>query len=314
MDMSLSFSIIILFVSPNESFCPTLIQQTLNYCVGCHYFTLETFCFQLRFAFPGWIWDPGIVDFDFTNGGMEFWHDISNFRVEETTFNPGGVHGKDVEVCFLLATQNHHEWSTLNVMAWRLQKAKKESQTENFEYVDVGPHHVASSCYYFAKWAILIWRGVKYDIKECYSVFLLLIKNHKMLKNHYLKRNEEFLIHLSDEDMLKIWLYWVQSKRISMPWMVTIKHVISCSGSVWDGLRCNRWIASNDLLREKMHLLTRIESHKQDLTRPRTKWRKASESACSTNALGSIVLLLSLLKVFINSMFCIIYDSCNMLH
>ncbi|CAG7908336.1 unnamed protein product [Brassica rapa] len=113
-----------------------------------------------------------IVDFDFTNGGMEFWHDISNFRVEETTFNSGGIHGKDVEVFFLLATQNHHEWSTPNVMAWRLQKAKKESQTENFA-----------------------------------------------------------------------------------------------------------WIASNDLLREKRHLLTRIESHKQDLTRPRTKWRKLANQS-----------------------------------
>ncbi|KAL0856745.1 hypothetical protein Bca101_061899 [Brassica carinata] len=112
----------------------------------------------------------------------------------------------------------------------------------------------------------------------------------------------------------KIWLYWVQSKRISMPWIVTTKHVISCSESVWEGLRCNRWIASNNLLREKRYLLTRIESHKKDLTRPRTKWRKASESAYPTNALGSIVLRLSLLKVLINNMIYVIYGSCNMLH
>ncbi|WZZ03469.1 hypothetical protein YC2023_089390 [Brassica napus] len=88
----------------------------------------------------------------------------------------------------------------------------------------------------------------------------------------------------------KIWLYRFQSKRISMSWIVTTKHVISCSRSVWDELRCNIWIAFNDLLREKRHLLTRIESHKKDLKRPRTKWRKASESACPTNALESILI------------------------
>ncbi|WZZ90399.1 hypothetical protein YC2023_118978 [Brassica napus] len=101
----------------------------------------------------------------------------------------------------------------------------------------------------------------------------------------------------------KIWFYRFQSKRISMPCIITTKHVISCSGSVRDELRCNRWIAFNDLLREKRHLLTRIESHKKDLKRPRTKWRKASESACPTNALGSIVSLLSLLKILFNNMF-----------
>ena len=112
----------------------------------------------------------------------------------------------------------------------------------------------------------------------------------------------------------KIWLYRFQSKRISMPWIDTTKHVISCSESVCDELRCNRWIAFNDLLREKRHLLTRIESHKKDLKRPRTKWRNASESACPTNALGSIVSLLSLLKVLFNHMFGVIYVLCNMLH
>ncbi|KAH0912176.1 hypothetical protein HID58_035497 [Brassica napus] len=85
---------------------------------------------------------------------------------------------------------------------------------------------------------------------------------------------------------------------ISTSWIVTTKHIISCSGSVWDGLRCNRWIASNDLLK-RWHLLIRTESHKKDLTRPKTKWKKASESAYPTNALISIVLLLSLLKVFL---------------
>ncbi|WZY89091.1 hypothetical protein YC2023_045826 [Brassica napus] len=86
----------------------------------------------------------------------------------------------------------------------------------------------------------------------------------------------------------KILLYWSQSKRISMLQTVTKEHVISCTGSVWDGLRCNRWIASNDLFREKC-LLTIVESHKKDHTRPRTKWRKTSESAYPTNVLGSIL-------------------------
>ncbi|KAG5401062.1 hypothetical protein IGI04_015669 [Brassica rapa subsp. trilocularis] len=98
-------------------------------------------------------------------------------------------------------------------------------------------------------------------------------------------------------------------------WMrtVTKEHVISCSGSVWDGLRCNRWIASNDLFRKKC-LLTIVESHKKDHTRPRTKWRKTSESAYPTNVLGSIVLTLSLFKILNNNMFVVIYVSCYQLH
>ena len=45
----------------------------------------------------------------------------------------------------------------------------------------------------------------------------------------------------------------------------------------------------------------------------KNEWRKASESAYPTNALGSIVLLLSLLNVLFN-MFDVSYVSCNMLH
>ncbi|WZZ49847.1 hypothetical protein YC2023_049954 [Brassica napus] len=88
---------------------------------------------------------------------------------------------------------------------------------------------------------------------------------------------------------------WSQSKRISTPWTGIIKHFISCSGSVMDGLLCNRWIVSNYLVREKKHLLTKIESQKKDIIRPRTKWKRASESTYPKNALGSIVLLLSLI-------------------
>ena len=115
------------------------------------------------------------------------------------------------------------------------------------------------------------------------------------------------------KNKLKIQLYWVQSKRLLSPWALTTKHVISCSGSVWDGLRCNRWIASNDLFREKC-LLTIVESHKKDHTRPRTKRRKTSESAYPTNVLGSIVLTLSLFKILNNNMFVVIYVSCYQLH
>lgn len=44
------------------------------------------------------------------------------------------------------------------------------------------------------------------------------------------------------QNKLKIWLYPLQIKRISTSWIVTTKHVIFCSESVWDGWRCNIWI------------------------------------------------------------------------
>ncbi|KAH0901418.1 hypothetical protein HID58_040921 [Brassica napus] len=37
---------------------------------------------------------------------------------------------------------------------------------------------------------------------------------------------------IRDGDTSNVWCYWFQSKRISMPWIVTTKHVISCGGSV----------------------------------------------------------------------------------
>lgn len=42
-----------------------------------------------------------------------------------------------------------------------------------------------------------------------------------------------YLRRLDESIKEKICLYWFQSKRILMPWIVTTKHV-------WDGLRCNR--------------------------------------------------------------------------
>ncbi|KAF3531331.1 hypothetical protein DY000_02041610 [Brassica cretica] len=109
---------------------------------------------------------------------------------------------------------------------------------------------------------------------------------------HYLEMKEESLKRHGNEDMLNVWLYRFQTKRISTPWTGIINHVVSYSRSVWDGLRCR-----------KRHLLTRTESHKKALTRPRVKWRKASESAYPTNVLESIVLLMSLLNVILNYMF-----------
>ena len=46
--------------------------------------------------------------------------------------------------------------------------------------------------------------------------------------------------------------YRFQTGKICTSWIIstTSTHVISCSGSIWDGLQCNRWIASN-LFREK---------------------------------------------------------------
>ena len=143
---------------------------------------------------------------------------------------------------------------------------------------------------------------------------VLMIKNKIQRSEWGSVRFKAWSLKISQQQNgLKLLLYWSQSKRISTPWTGIIKHVISCSGSVRDGLRCNRWIVSNDLFKEERHLFTRIESQKKDLIRPRTKWKKASESAYPTNALGSIVLLLSLLNVLFN-MFDVFYVSCNMLH
>lgn len=90
---------------------------------------------------------------------MEFWKDPSDFRVEEMKVHLGGIHGEDIEVCFLLAAQNQHKWRTAsvrfsdnnticlntmeesynyeallnkftNVMVWLSRQAKKKYQAE----------------------------------------------------------------------------------------------------------------------------------------------------------------------------------------
>ncbi|KAH0884032.1 hypothetical protein HID58_060128, partial [Brassica napus] len=155
-------------------------------------------------------------------------------------------------------------------------------------------------------WCIIIglyfWWFMSYKRAFLHDPVVLMIKNKIQRSEWGSVRFKARSLKISQQQNgLKLLLYWFQSKRISTPWTGIIKHVISRFGSVRDGLRCNRWIVSNDLFREKMHLLTRIESQKKDLIRSRTKWKKASESAYHTNALGSIVLLLSLLNVLFNN-------------
>ena len=218
-------------------------------------------------------------------------------------------------------------FTVMNSMVWCSQKAKQEPKAESFvvlskhnedihiAYVDMG-----STWYYFAK------EIFEHNLEKEFEIWCLKAngQNFATLFNCdgvVLNTNERhFLLvgtkwRILEWKVMKILLYQCQSKSISMPWIFTGKHVISCSGSVWDGMRCNRWIASNDLLTEKRRLLTTVESrHKYDHIRPRAKWRKASESAYPTNALGSIVLLLSLFKVLINNMVMVTYVSCNLLH
>lgn len=88
---------------------------------------------------------------------------------------------------------------------------------------------------------------------------VLMIKNKIQRSEWGSVRFKAWSLKISQQQNgLKLLLYWSQSKRISTPWTGIIKHVISCSGSVRDGLRCNRWIVSNDLFKEERHLLTRI--------------------------------------------------------
>ncbi|WZZ43364.1 hypothetical protein YC2023_039623 [Brassica napus] len=69
---------------------------------------------------------------------------------------------------------------------------------------------------------------------------------------------------------------------------ITTKHVISCSGSVWNRQRCNRWIVPPDLLSDKRRWITMDDSRTQDHIRPRTMIEQVSESVYPANELGSI--------------------------
>ncbi|KAG5393106.1 hypothetical protein IGI04_023069 [Brassica rapa subsp. trilocularis] len=147
---------------------------------------------------------------------------------------------------------------------------------------------------------------------ECYSPVL------ESLVRHY--SIDGFLLHMMHVCIFSRGSRFEHTQFLHQkaPWPEDIKGLMhspfSVLKSVWDGSRCNRWIASNDLLREKWRLLTRTESHKKDLTSSRTKWRKASESVSSMNVFGSIVSLLYLFNVHFSNMFIEIYVSCNLLH
>lgn len=84
--------------------------------------------------------------------------------------------------------------------------------------------------------------------------YCLVPKNKGMTQGiEYFKETRWQIMLFLQHYNLKLWIYWFQRKRMSMPWTGTLKNVIFCRESVWDGLRCNRWIASNDL--KKRHLL-----------------------------------------------------------
>ncbi|WZZ44379.1 hypothetical protein YC2023_040638 [Brassica napus] len=97
------------------------------------------------------------------------------------------------------------------------------------------------------------------------------------------------------EDMewetMELSAYHCQFEGLFMIWIdTTTNHVISWSGSVWNGQRCNRWIAPTDLLSDKRRWITINDSRTQDHIRPRTKIDKVSESVYHAQELGSIVL------------------------
>ena len=88
-------------------------------------------------------------------------------------------------------------------------------------------------------------------INRCGSKFLKTIRILSM----FLQQNK-----------LTTWLFQFQSKRISMLWTVTTNHVVSNRESAWDGLWCNIWIVSNDLVRKFpiRNLILRVEDPQND--------------------------------------------------
>ncbi|WZZ85549.1 hypothetical protein YC2023_114128 [Brassica napus] len=86
------------------------------------------------------------------------------------------------------------------------------------------------------------------------------------------------------EDMerktMKLRTYQCQFEELCMVWIWnTTKHVISCSGSVWNGQRCNRWILPPDLLSDKRRWITMDDSRTQDHIRPRTTIEKLANQS-----------------------------------
>lgn len=106
-----------------------------------------------------------------------------------------------------------------------------------------------------------------------------------------------------------------QFEGLFMIWIeTTTNHVISWSGSVWNGQRCNRWIAPTDLLSDKRRLIIINDSQTQDHRRPRTKIDKVSESVYPAKELGSIMLLLFYYHVLLKNVFIVCLDSCTLLN
>ncbi|CAN6934813.1 unnamed protein product [Brassica oleracea] len=95
---------------------------------------------------------------------------------------------------------------------------------------------------------------------------------------------------------------------------ITTKHVIFCSGSVWNRQRCNRWIVPPDLLSDKRRWITMDDSRTQDHIRPRTTIKQVSESVYPANELGSIVLLLIYYHVQLKNVLVVCFDSDTLLN
>ncbi|CAF2071221.1 unnamed protein product [Brassica oleracea var. botrytis] len=267
--------VIILLVSPNVSICVILIQQqTLDYCVdvfplslsvcGFHYVTLKTFCFQLRFDFHQWIWDPGITKLSLTFCGIEMWKDFSNSRVKLLAVKAVMIaHPKaewfwwiDYDESFIVMefmASLHYRYQNLVVYGWPCITYVIQS----WIVVNADVFHIGN-----CQWSMEIidtWKSMGPASLE-YAKWGSIQKTTS--KDKLFPKSDDLIVHfggiygdniewgtlewnvVNDDkkgygDTSNVWCYWFQSKRISMPWIVTTKHVISCSGSVWDGLRCN---------------------------------------------------------------------------
>ena len=95
---------------------------------------------------------------------------------------------------------------------------------------------------------------------------------------------------------------------------IATKHVISCSGSVWNGQRCNRWIVPPDLLSDERRWITMDDSRTQDHIRPRATIEKLANQSILQSELGSIVLLLFYYHVKLKNVFVVCFDSDTLLN
>ena len=87
--------------------------------------------------------------------------------------------------------------------------------------------------------------------------------------------------------------YQGQYERFLWKWIeIATKHVISCSGSVWNGQRCNRWIVPPDLLSDERRWITMDDSRTQDHIRPRATIEKLANQSILQSELGSVITFL----------------------